>query len=191
MDPRYDVLGLVGPPEAVVRLLLLMVLLALPVLAAEPEPVDVNLATERQLAKVPGLGPAKARAIVKDRTKNGPYRRVAQLDRVSGISFETVRKLEPYLAVGDFKAAREAVRLERENAPPYSGPVIDINTADAAGIQQLPGIGATKAQRIFDDRERRGPFRSCRALERVDGIGPATVDQLLEACVASRSERGR
>jgi competence protein ComEA len=180
-----------GRCEASVRLLLLLVLLGLAAHGDEPERVDVNLATERQLAQVPGLGPARARAIVKDRMSNGPYRRIAQLERVSGISYETVRKLEPYLAVGDYKAAREAVRIERENAPPYAGPIVDINTADAAGIQQLPGIGATKAQRIFEDRERRGPFRSCRGLERVDGIGPATVDQLLEACVASRPERGR
>lgn len=151
--------------------------------------VDINLADEHELAGVPGLGPAKARAIVKYRLKNGPFRRVAHLERVSGLSTATVKKLESYLMVGDFKEAKVAVREQRENAPPYTGPVIDINTASADEIGRLPGVGPTKATAIFEDREKRGLFRSCRALERVNGIGPSTVDQLLEACEASRPER--
>lgn len=166
-------------------------LLQLLAFAAEPAQVDINLASEGQLTAVPGLGPAKARAIVKYRLKNGPYRRVNHLERVSGISSSTIKKLEPYLVVGDFKEAKAAVKQQRLDAPPYSGPVIDINTADASQLAQLPGVGATKAQAIYDDREKRGRFRSCRSLERVTGIGASTVEQLLEACEASKPERDR
>ncbi len=164
---------------------------SLGVAAWAAEPIDLNLATEQQLAQVPGLGPAKARAIVAYRRENGPFRRVAHLERVSGIGPSTVEKLAPHFVVGDLDTAREAVRADRDSAPPYAGPVIDINTADVAGLDALPGVGRTKAQAIFDDREKRGPFRSCRALERVPGIGASTVDQLLVACVASRPERSK
>lgn len=170
---------------------LLWLYLSLFALADEPPKVDANLATEYELAAVPGLGPAKARAIVKYRLKHGPFRRVNQLERVSGLSLNTVKKLAPYLEVGDFKEAKKAIKQQRIDAPPYSGPVIDINTADVHQLGQLPGVGPTKAQAIFDDREKRGRFRKCRSLERVTGIGPSTVEQLMEACEAGRPERDR
>lgn len=55
---------------------------------------------------------------------------------------------------------------------------IDINTADAAALDELPGVGPAIAQRIIDHRERNGPFTSVDDLEQVPGIGPATVDRL-------------
>lgn len=65
------------------------------------------------------------------------------------------------------------------DAPPAIAPMlIDPNTADADTLRLLPGIGPGLAKRIIADRETNGPFRSIRDLERVDGIGPRTVDRL-------------
>lgn len=55
---------------------------------------------------------------------------------------------------------------------------ININTADAELLSELPGIGGAKAQAIVDDREANGPFESTDALSRVSGIGEATVANL-------------
>lgn len=60
------------------------------------------------------------------------------------------------------------------------GATIDINTADAAALDELPGVGPAIAQRIIEHRERNGPFASVDDLEQVPGIGPATVDRLRE-----------
>ena len=43
---------------------------------------------------------------------------------------------------------------------------------------QLKGIGQTLAHRIVADREVNGPFRSVDELLRVEGIGPATLDEI-------------
>ncbi len=47
--------------------------------------VRLNTATERELLKLPGIGPARARAIVADREANGPYQTLEDLARVPGI----------------------------------------------------------------------------------------------------------
>lgn len=50
--------------------------------------------------------------------------------------------------------------------------LIDLNTADAAMLRLLPGIGPALAGRIVEDREANGPFASVEDLQRVRGIGP-------------------
>ena len=53
-----------------------------------------------------------------------------------------------------------------------------MNTADAATLEQLPGIGPALAARIIDHREQVGPFGSLEDLDAVSGIGPAMMERL-------------
>lgn len=52
---------------------------------------------------------------------------------------------------------------------------ININTASAALLDTLPGIGPVIAQRIVDYRETVAPFRQISDLANVEGIGNATL----------------
>jgi competence protein ComEA len=54
---------------------------------------------------------------------------------------------------------------------------VDVNSASAAELEALPGIGAAKAAAIVEERQLR-PFASVEDLERVRGIGPALVAEL-------------
>lgn len=56
--------------------------------------------------------------------------------------------------------------------------VVNINTATAAELQQLEGIGPVLAGRIVTHREQQGPFNVPADLENVSGIGAATMDRL-------------
>jgi len=58
-----------------------------------------------------------------------------------------------------------------------SGP-IHLNTATAAELEAIPGVGPVTAQRIIDFREQNGPFRSVDELDAVSGIGPKRLEQL-------------
>lgn len=57
---------------------------------------------------------------------------------------------------------------------------ININTADAETLQKLPGIGEVLAQRIVDDRNVNGPFKTVTELTRVTGIGINLLDQIMD-----------
>lgn len=57
---------------------------------------------------------------------------------------------------------------------------VDINTADAAELERLPGVGPTLAKRIVDYRSTHGQFQSSEDLQRVQGIGPKTYETLRE-----------
>ena len=60
------------------------------------------------------------------------------------------------------------------------GGLVDLNTATAADLDALPGIGPVLAQRIVDHRAEHGPFTSVDQLDDVSGIGPAIFAELAE-----------
>ena len=55
---------------------------------------------------------------------------------------------------------------------------LDVDTANAAQLDALPGIGPSLAKRIVADRAVRGPFVNKTGLARVRGIGPALLARL-------------
>jgi competence protein ComEA len=55
-----------------------------------------------------------------------------------------------------------------------------VNTASAADLEALPGIGEVIAQRIIDHRTANGPFTSVDQLVDVSGIGDAILDSIRE-----------
>lgn len=62
--------------------------------------------------------------------------------------------------------------LAQEVAP------INVNSADAELLAELPGIGPSRAEAIIEERETNGAFDSAEDLERVSGIGAATIDRM-------------
>jgi competence protein ComEA len=58
------------------------------------------------------------------------------------------------------------------------GEPVDLNTADLAALDTLPGVGPVLAQRILEYRTTNGPFRSVDELNDVSGIGEVTFADL-------------
>jgi competence protein ComEA len=160
--------------------------------------VDINTADASELETLPGIGPSKAAAIVQYRTDHGPFATVDQLDDVPGIGPSTMANLHDLVTVGKGKPGTTATAASTPttstssalapsataSAPKASsgGCPVNINTADAAGLQNLPGIGASKAAAIVQHRTDNGPFASCDALDDVSGIGPSTLAGLKDCC---------
>jgi len=66
--------------------------------------VNINTATPSELEAVKGIGPAKAKAIIDYRQRNGPFKSVDALVEVKGFGKASVAKLKKDLAVGTAKA---------------------------------------------------------------------------------------
>ena len=72
----------------------------------QAEPVNINTADATALAKaLNGIGPAKAKAIVSYREKNGPFKSVDQLAMVEGITQKLIEKNRADIKLGAEKAA--------------------------------------------------------------------------------------
>lgn len=63
--------------------------------------VDLNKATQSELESIKGIGPAKAKAIVMHREKNGAFKNVDDLAQVKGFGKASVIKLKDQLTVGE------------------------------------------------------------------------------------------
>ncbi len=59
-----------------------------------------------------------------------------------------------------------------EKKPLGPGERVDLNTASAAELMRLSGVGRKKAEAIVAQRDKR-PFRKAEAVTRVKGLGPA------------------
>jgi competence protein ComEA len=61
--------------------------------------LNLNSATAQQLDTLPGVGPATAAAIIKDRVAHGPFRSVNDLGRVRGIGDAKLEQLRDLVTV--------------------------------------------------------------------------------------------
>jgi len=93
----------------VISLILVSTLAAQKTKKEPPEkPLDLNAATVDELVKLPEIGPATARAIVRFREKSGPFRRVEDLLAVRGITKRRLEKLRPLITVVEAPAKAES-----------------------------------------------------------------------------------
>ena len=79
---------------------------------------------------------------------------------------------------GHLTAPQDNVSMQRQNAPASQNEKININTADAAELDKLPGVGPALAARIVEWRKNKGPFADGAELKKVPGIGEAKYLQL-------------
>lgn len=56
--------------------------------------------------------------------------------------------------------------------------VVNVNTANIEQLQQLPGVGETRARAIVEVRKEKGGFRSVDELTAVRGVGEALLEKL-------------
>lgn len=99
--------------------------------------------------------------------------------------------------LADFVRDGQQVYIPRTGATPPPSPTplgaqpdtggvkapLDLNSATAAELETLPGIGKVYAERIVAYRTQHGPFKSSEEIMQVQGIGPACYEQIRDLIV--------
>ncbi|PLR78091.1 hypothetical protein CU633_07475 [Bacillus sp. V3-13] len=78
-------------------------------------------------------------------------------------------------AVGGASPADEATGNDTE--------LVNINTADPAALETLPGIGPSKSAAIIEYRETNGAFKTVDDLKSISGIGEKTFEKLKDKII--------
>ncbi len=180
---RLSVLLRAGGLAAVVG----FVLLSAPLPAREADSkstigkrIDLNTATAKQLEELPGIGAALSKKIIDNR----PYKSVDDLSK-AGITSAELRRISPMVTVNasmsqslskDIKTEGKQPRSEKDakssdkDAKPA---LINLNTATAAQLETLPGIGTASAKKIMAAR----PYKSVDDLTK-SKIAAATITKI-------------
>jgi competence protein ComEA len=78
--------------------------------------ININTATKDELVALPGIGPAKAQAILDYRKSHGPFKSVEELKDVKGIGAKRFEKLKSELAVTGPTSVTAAPKPEGKGA---------------------------------------------------------------------------
>lgn len=120
-----------------------------------PEKLNLNAVSAVGLRGIKGLGASRAEEIVRYRDKHGPFTSIDDLSHV------------PH--VGDMPQ-EEFARLKQQFTIAASGSgegahKVNVNTANATELRQVPGIGAAHADAIVKHRQQHGPIRDVNEID--------------------------
>ncbi|RLS45792.1 MAG: helix-hairpin-helix domain-containing protein [Planctomycetota bacterium] len=65
--------------------------------APAPDLIDINRAGAAELSLLPGVGPSLAQAIVADRTTNGRFVAISDIDRVRGVGPAALARISAFI----------------------------------------------------------------------------------------------
>jgi competence protein ComEA len=159
---------------------------------------DLNRADRDELVSVPGIGPAGAESILKQRGDRGGFKTLDELSDVTGIGAQTVQKLRERFTIsgrraGAAKSASKAETRKRavadKTAKKTRHAKTDLNCADRDELVSVQGIGTAAAESILKERGDRGGFKSLDELSDLTGIGAQTVQNLRERFTISVGNR--
>ncbi len=153
-----------------------------PALTATPEPVRVHVAGAVQRAGVYTLA-ADSRLIDAVQAAGGLSADADPLRiNLADFVFDGQQIVVPYQQTPlppSPTAVRDPLGPSRaQTIPEAVGGQVNINTASAAELETLPGIGPTYAERIIAYRQEQGPFVDIAEIMEVKGIGPACFEQI-------------
>jgi DNA uptake protein ComE-like DNA-binding protein len=137
-----------------------------------------------------GLGKRVINNIQRYLAKGGRFHRKEDLQRIYGLSSQLYDELMPYVRIAgqQYKPdtfrhhARQVPREQEEGGrrKAYSKrlPLLDINTADSALWESLPGIGPVLAARIVKFREKLGGFYSISQVGETYGLADSAFNKI-------------
>lgn len=99
------------------------------------------------------------------------------LSAIQVVEASSQQGLTPQMAAPEQKGFKPEKKASGKSKQ-ASGPV-SVNRASVQELQKVKGIGPVMAQRIVEFRQKNGPFRGAKDLDKVQGIGQKKLDNLL------------
>lgn len=146
-------------------------------------PFNPNTASLQQLTSL-GFPERAAKNLVNYRESGGSFQTRSDLKKIYGLSKSVLNKLWKYIELPEEKVV---ITVKPEIKPPVrSEPVlIDLNSASAAELRKIKGIGPVLSERIIKFRNRLGGFYSSEQLADVYGLKPETLEAVKKAVYLS------
>ena len=158
--------GRLNQPWTVITLLLIAVTIAGGIVAwqrySHPQPVEISLSASPEFQGEVYLGGA---------VSNPGFYPVKAGDSIEAL----IQAAGGFTDNADLTRLKIYIPIAGEKEEPQK---IDINRAEAWLLEALPGIGEGKAQAIIDYRQKNEGFRNITEITNVEGIGPATYEQI-------------
>lgn len=118
--------------------------------------LDLNTASVVHLRAIKGIGASRAEEIVRYRSKKGAFASLEQLNQVPHVGDMPPDELERVKRQLSISAADDRHEQKSEK--------VNVNRANAAELQQIPGIGQAHAEAIVQYRQEHGPIRDLNEL---------------------------
>ena len=146
-----------------------------------PAPLSVYVSGEVRYADVYYLPPG---SIVRDLVERaGSFTDDAAVDAVN-LAEPLVDGMHIYIPSIDEATPPPVIRTSSDaGAEESGGPTVNINTATAAELDTLPGVGPATATKIIEYREANGPFAQIEEIMDVSGIGEAKFEAMKDHIV--------
>ena len=128
------------------------------------QPFDLNLADTTALMQIRGIGPGRARWVVRYRNQLGGFLREEQLDEV--------------FVLRDAPDLRDSLRKYTFVGPGFVPRQVGVNTASFEEMYLHPYIGKPRARLIVAYRQQHGAFKSLDDLKRVPVLKPDDVEKM-------------
>ncbi len=142
-------------------------------------PFDPNTASLADLDSL-GFPDFLAQRILNYRSKNGKFRKKADLLRIYGMDTSFYEDLEPFIQLPTQVAS--TALIAKETAPTAKAEFVrewmDINTADSVQLTKIYGIGAKLSERIINYRAKLGGFVSMEQLYEVYGLDTVVIQRM-------------
>jgi competence protein ComEA len=103
--------------------------------AATLAAINLNTATREELVALPGIGPAKAQAILDHRKAHGPFKSIDELKDVKGIGAKRFEKLKGEFTVVSASAKPTGSQADKAGSPQRSAK----GEVTAAAKREAPG----------------------------------------------------
>lgn len=165
--------------------------------------IDINYASELQLAQLPGMGPILAKKAVRVRAESGGFTSLDDFVYWVGLKPHHLDRIAPLISLSPFFASPspspsesdvQLTSVEAISQVPQT-PSIDLNLADLAALQTLPGMTKAMAEYLILERERRKGFQSLEEAAEILDLTEAEVETFRQkACVTVlkiRSKKAR